>query len=314
MISSIPLSSLDKFGWNPPINSFADPYTQDFIQSPSAARFRSDFGENRFLDALLVSKQSSILVVSFHGAINRQKVSLPRFERLATLKHLNVSSMYFGDPGMWTSDSLSISWYTGWLKSGVQETIATEISRAASRLGCQRIVIVGDSGGGFAALQISALIAGSLCVAFNPTTTLHNYFDGGNTKRTVTQEKYISTIIPEILPRDGNFDPRPDWSLRLSTDYSALHRYSKRTENWVLFLQNVNDWHYKQHYLPFLGAAAKGNNLFRVQTMEYFGKRGHSSPSKELYESGLEAGLNISSLIEEGVLFHRFLDGSGMFR
>src|SRR5699024_4768186 len=55
-----------------------------------------------------------------------------------------------------------------------------------------------------------------------------------------------------------------------------------------------------QHYLPFLGAAAKGNNLSRVRAVEYEGKKGHFSPTQDLYLQGLELGEAAIGLIAEG--------------
>lgn len=315
MLNSIPLGSLDKYGWNAPINGFESPFDPTFLNTFAAARLRHDLTEGRFLDALLVSKQSDVLVVSFHGAINRGKVALPRFERLATLKNLEVNSMYFGDPSLWLDSDISISWYTGWLGGSIQEKIATEVKRAATKLGCSKVIIVGDSGGGFAALQVSALLPDSVCVAFNPTTTLHNYFDGGNPRRTNVQRNFLRVVLPHLIessPED--FDTAADWSRLLSNDFSALHRYSQIRKNWVILIQNINDWHYKQHYFPFLAAAAKGNNLFRIQTMEYTGKRGHTSPSKELYESGIMAGLNFADVVFQDEVIERLSKGFGVLR
>ena len=291
MVTPLPVSELNKSGSNAPlvqidrIDRFAP------IRGHGATKYRHSYDVDKHLDSLLIVKDSDSLVVQFHGAVNRDKVELPRFERLATLSQRSHSSMFFADPGLWLDPEITITWYTGWGNFEPQQDIAEMIIKTANDLGVSNVIIVGDSGGGFAALQVSALVPDSVCVTFNPTTTIYNYFTSGNVRRTEVQTRYVETVHPEIIQSQrGDFNPKIDWTTGLGDGVSVLKRYSKNTSNYVIFIQNTNDWHYGQHYLPFLAAAARGNNLSRVRGLEYEGRKGHFSPSQELYLRGVELG------------------------
>lgn len=291
MVKALPIAELNKTGSNAPLVELADVNEFQAFEGAGATRLRYSYSANRHLDALLVKRDSDTLIVQFHGAVNREKVMLPRFERLATLSSRNVNAMFFADPGLWVDPDITITWYTGWNGVKPQEQMASMIIQAAEQLGVEKVIIVGDSGGGFAALQVSALVSGSICVTFNPTTTIYKYFTSGNSRRTEVQQRFVETMFPETLEsNNGVFNVSHDWSEGLSDDISVLKRYSSTTSNYVIFIQNLNDWHYSQHYLPFLAAAAKGNNLSRVRSLEYEGRTGHFSPSQELYLHGITIG------------------------
>ena len=311
MQSPLPLSELNQSGSNAPLVRIQDLAEFSPLEGIGVSRYRYSYEHGKYLDSLLVAKESDTLIVQFHGAVNRTRVILPRFERLATLTSSHASSMFFADPGLWVDPDISITWYTGWKDTKPQQDIAYMINEAAQKIGAKNIVIVGDSGGGFAALQVSALVPQSVCVAFNPTTTIYKYFTSGNYRRTDVQQRYVEAMHPEVIDSMGGvFEPKLDWSKGLPDDVSVLKRYSKPTSNYVIFIQNSNDWHYTQHYLPFLGAAAKGNNLARVRAIEYEGKKGHFSPSRELYLQGLNLGETASSLIADGAGLDRLIVSS----
>ncbi len=100
-MSVTPVHLLDETGWNAHLSTV--PARERFtpVSELGASRYRFTYEGQRHLDALLVTKDSDTLVVSLHGALNRQRFELPPFERLATLLSWYVSSMYFGDPTLW---------------------------------------------------------------------------------------------------------------------------------------------------------------------------------------------------------------------
>ena len=75
---------------------------------------------------------------------------------------------------------------------------------------------------------------------------------------------------------------------------SALRRYEQPVNNTILFVANVNDFHFEDHWLPFLGACARGGNLKNIQVLGYSGPNGHVGPSTDVYLQALEVALNIS--------------------
>lgn len=257
-----------------------------------ASRHRLTYKGGRHLDALLVTKDSDTLVVSLHGALNRRRFELPRFERLGTLVSWDVSSMYFGDPTLWMDDTIELSWYTGWPGVNVQAHIAHWISVAAQTTSAKRIIVSGSSGGGFGALQVSALIPRSIALVFNPTVKIRGYLVGGKPGAHGTERKYVHTVHPERVQGPiWDFDLETDWTVGLGDEVDALHRYSKPVDNFVLYCQTPTDWHYSQHYLPFLAAAAKGDNLQRVRVHEYGARQGHFPPTPQEFVEGLAKAL-----------------------
>lgn len=293
-MSSIPIENLDYNGVNAPINLVRR--LEDFSpnQGTGASRFRHIYPNGSPLDSLLVSKGSDTLVVSLHGALNRKRFNLPRFERLKSLLGHDVNSMYFTDPTLWLDEKVQLTWFTGWEDIDVQGDIASMISKSADAIGASKIIVTGSSGGGFAALQISALIPESTALAFNPSVVIHGYLVNGEAGSHGTERKYVEVVHPdELRGPNRSFDPSHDWATSKGESVSVIRRYSKPLSNRVIYCQTPTDWHYDQHYLPFLAAAAKGGNLSNVLVYEYGDRIGHFPPSPSEYSKALHFALSI---------------------
>ena len=107
-----------------------------------------------------------------------------------------------------------------------------------------------------------------------------------------TERKYLEVVRPEAIDgslKDYDFDE--DWTIGVGDSVSVLERYSKRLENYVLFCQTPTDWHYGQHYLPFLGACAKGENLGNVRVFEYGDRVGHFPPHPHEFDAALREAM-----------------------
>lgn len=293
---TIPLASLDEYGYSAPITNV--PAFDDLKPSSElgASRFRHTFPEERHLDSLLINKGSDTLVISFHGALNRSKYELPRFERLNSLRHRDVNSLYFSDPTLWMDEKLQLGWYTGWGEVDVQGIIADWISKVAAVIGAKKVILTGSSGGGFATLQVSALLPNSICVPFNPSTTIRGYLVNGEQGKHGTEREYIRVVYPEAAPKGiWQIDYGVDWTEGKGNQLSVLKRYSNPVKNWIMFAQTPTDWHYDQHYLPFLAAAAKGDNLDRIKVLEYGSRIGHFPPTPHEFNGVLDKALDWSN-------------------
>lgn len=292
----IPIERIDSNGLNAPLEALTS--LNDFSPIPGvgASRYRYRYENGCNLDALLVNKPSDTLVVSLHGALNREQFTLPRFERLKSLVPYNFSSMYFADPALWLDDRLQLGWYTGWQGADVQSHIAEMITKTASTFNFDKIVLSGSSGGGFAALQIATLIPDSIALAFNPQTSIHGYLIDGKSNAHGAERTYLEVVHPEcIVDTIWNTDFGSDWTLKLSNEVSVLRNYSSNVPNQVIYCQTPNDWHYNQHYLPFLAAAARGNNLGKITVHEYGDRHGHHPPTPDEYARALNLCLSTIS-------------------
>lgn len=281
---------LKEGGLNAPIDIVEQ--LSEFTPNTAAgvSRYSCPLGRESSLDALLVNKGSDVLVVSFHGALDRQRFTLPRFERLNSLKAHDVSSLYFTDPALYLDPTLELAWFTGWRGLDLYPALASWTVAAANAVGAHRIILTGSSGGGFAALQVSSLIPNSLAIPFNPQTAISAYLANGVMRG--PQRKYVSVVMPELAP--SGFDhlaPEVDWAKPLGAQLSTLDRYSLRLSNHVLYATNLNDFHHRDHFLPFVEAATRGGNIPRLEIYEYDGPVGHTPPAPNVFDDVLRRGV-----------------------
>lgn len=271
----------------------AVPQPQDFAPAagPGPSRYRHTVGDAH-LDALLVNRESDTLVVTFHGALDRARFRLPRFERLtSTLAH-PVSALFLADPALWRHPKLQLAWYTGWRGFDLPSICADWATRTAAAVGASRIIFTGSSGGGFAALQVSRRVPRSLALVFNPQTSIHGYLAGGDSYS--AQRTYIEALRPDLAPQGiWAIDFSIDWTASLGDDFSALRTYSRPVSNHVLYVDNVLDFHHEQHLAPFLSAAQRGGNQSRVRVRSYSGGAGHAPPPPSEFDAAMKEGLQI---------------------
>ncbi|MDJ0321716.1 acyltransferase [Pseudarthrobacter sp. PS3-L1] len=237
-------------------------------------------------DVFVLNRGTDEILVSFHGALNRTTQEIPRFERLNTLLKLNKSIICFSDPALYLAGDLELAWFTGWSDFNVQEVAADVLRRLLKAISGTHLVLTGSSGGGFAALQVSSLIPGSVAVAFNAQTAIHYYMNGGTSL--AAQKSYARTVWPDLISPDVTDEQlREDWTGSVSPRLSALDRYSHPVNNKVILVQNINEFQYEQHYLPMLAACARGGNLSRISTLEYAGSFNHGPPPPHIFTASV---------------------------
>ncbi len=75
------------------------------------------------------------------------------------------------------SQKMLLSWYLGGPGWDPMDDILKVVNRAkGGRTGAKHVLCIGGSGGGFAALRISAHISGSMAYVQAPATDIHNCF------------------------------------------------------------------------------------------------------------------------------------------
>src|SRR5699024_4210848 len=113
------------------------------------------------LDGLFIKRHSTKLLVVFHGALAREKFILPRFEYQRALQDFDGSVLFLQDPTLYVHKDLTLGWYIGNHIDNAHSMIEHLINIVANVLEPTRVLLTGSRGGGFAALAISAKIAGS---------------------------------------------------------------------------------------------------------------------------------------------------------
>ncbi|WP_418606724.1 DUF6270 domain-containing protein [Georgenia sp. SUBG003] len=142
------------------------------------------------LDGLLVRRNSDALVVSLHGALERSLYELPRFERLTTLAAGRAENLLFlADTTLGLRSDLNLAWYVGTESDNLTARYAKYIASLAEQTGVRRLVLVGISGGGFAALALSHMLPGSVALAISPQTRIGVYEEWA-------YERFIETAFP----------------------------------------------------------------------------------------------------------------------
>jgi pimeloyl-ACP methyl ester carboxylesterase len=266
----------------------------DFSPTPTVGehRWTGAIAAGRTLEAFGLNQGSDVLVVSLHGATDRKKYVLPRFERLATLRETPYSSLYFGDPTLLMSQELELGWYAGWRGFNGHYWIAEWTRRVAKAFGCTKIIFCGSSGGGMASMQAATFVPDSLALAFNPQTDIFKYKVDG--ERDHPQRRFCQGVFPDLVPQGwAARDESVDWTLPLGDLTSAVKKYESPRANYVMYVQNRNDFfHVRDQLLPFRDAvertlsAKQLTNRFRFE--EYDGPIGHVVPNKQTYTEYLD--------------------------
>lgn len=276
MDTAIPLTRLDARGVNAPLITIENVG----VVGPGASRQQVAVADGYPLESLLVNKESQTLVVLFHGATDRNRTVLPRFEWLSTVSALPISSLYISDPTLHSDPSLQLAWYTGWKNLNLHEFIARRLTVIAEQLGVSSVILAGSSGGGFACLQVSSYMPDSIAVAFNPQTNIAAYKVGGVGMG--PQKYYARTVMPELVPLGvDKLEGNPSWILPLEDRLSATARYRLKRQNRVVIVQNQNEFHFTDHLLPFASAAIDGGNS--IEQILYEGPKAHVVPPRDLF-------------------------------
>ncbi|NUU33225.1 alpha/beta hydrolase [Arthrobacter sp. C9C5] len=191
------------------------------------------------LRMLFEPANSGTLVISLHGAMDRGRFRVPRFEWRRTLNRLDAARLYLSDSTLEINGSLEIGWYVG---RGDQDLIADYagvVHQIIAAGGFTQVVCVGSSAGGYGALALSRRIPNSVAVAFSPQTTIGGYH--------LAQRKAVAAAaFPELTSYE-------EVEKLHSGRVNVRKLYQKtRPINAVYFVQNTGDqFHYEAHYVPF---------------------------------------------------------------
>jgi hypothetical protein len=134
---------------------------------------------------------------------------------------------------------LKLAWYTGDATDDLTARYAALIRSVAVQCGADQVVLLGFSGGGFAALALAPLIAGSVALAFSPQVSIGNYYR-------IFADAYAEALFPQL----GSFDAaEAAYGHRLNL--LELYKDSTMNTNFI-YVQNSGDAHHvNNHYRLF---------------------------------------------------------------
>lgn len=249
------------------------------------AQYTLRLDDDLLLDFFLHNKNSRTLVVSLHGAVDRNKGKPPRYEWWKTLKNTRYSTLFLSDPSLHTNPSLRLGWFLGNEKVNLFEKIAELAEQARRSIGAEKIILTGLSGGGFAALQISKLLPNSTALVFNPRTEIPVNQNDGSIWWTFYF--YLKCVAPSLTPPKAQSKYLQEFQTSdLSRRISARRSYSNPSTNQVIFYTNVDEQYHASECIPFKDSLATENN---VSFVEYNAGEAHQPPTRNMFLKALRA-------------------------
>lgn len=214
------------------------------------------------------STDSDVLSVRFHGAVNRTRAVLPVFPGSSAEKIAQNHFAIFSDPSLDLDRTMNLAWYLGTSGVNLYEFMAQKILTLAKNLDVRKIILAGNSGGGFTALQVGSYLPDCCVLAMNPQTDILSYHETAVTRalKACSLERQTTT--------------KNDERLNVVERYRHLKRLPK-----VIYVQNMQDAHHvANHYSPFVAMAEDDHsaNPF-VRYVNTNDGRGHVAVPKEKY-------------------------------
>ena len=235
--------------YNLPLITTLDPESAPVL-SETRSIWSVDLGQ-LVPSSLIVNRPGDVLTVYFHGATDRNRFDMPRYERVRSMGELDSGPlMFFSDPSLDLDSRMILSWFAGNEEVDLHREIARMIDAIAKQTNVGHVVLVGNSGGGFTVLQVAAYLDGAHVVSFNPQIEIDRYVP-----------RIASTAQWALYGRESVADD-PALAARMN----AILRYEQiGFDQDIDMLQNVqDDLHYTEHFLPFraaYGASAQAHRL-----------------------------------------------------
>lgn len=228
------------------------------------------------------AKPATTLRIVFHGAVKRADTRLPRFDRVGSSLSSDDAYLAFADPSIEAGPDLELGWYLGTRDFDPTVSILRVIERAQRQVGASRLLFIGGSGGGHAALRFSAMFPGSGCYVFSPQTIVSQYHQGH-------VRAYIRTALYDETAPVSRFEKEYGIRQDLVSLYGMGH-----PRNSVYYFQNTRDpFHIKNHFEPFDNAMRASVRLGRSEPGQYrsalvASREGHGAPTAEEFAEHLE--------------------------
>lgn len=236
------------------------------------------------IDSLYVKGSGDTLIVALHGALVREKVELPRFEWVNSLKSRTEHQLFIADTSLNESKILTLGWYVGTAHDDYTRKIADFVIKVKKLLKLKKVIFLGSSGGGFASMSIATYIEDSNVVCFTPQTNVWKFTEG-----------HSKNLLNESF---ADFDNINELHNQFPKRFSLIERYKKaRRLNKFIYIQNLGDTdHYEKHFKPF--AKSLGVKTDNGRTFDQSGRfisfhhgAGHVAPPKEKVHEFLDLAI-----------------------
>lgn len=194
------------------------------------------------------------------------------------------------DPTLELNDKLTLGWFIGPESCDAQKAAAEFIMGTAHAIGASKIVTVGSSGGGYAALALSAHMPGSVGLACSPSTAVDR-----------VSPAHTANLLQAAFPEMSGYDALyAKWPKRVSLE----DLYARVRANSFYLVQNTGDHsRLSRSFIPFaasLGLGPDGGSTADGRwnlVLEPHGD-GHIPPPKPRFHHWLDVALPEASVLQ----------------
>jgi len=200
------------------------------------------------------------LVISFHGATDRQKVALPRFQR-AFDAGPRAAYLSISDPTLLDSDKLRLGWYSGSENFPLRAILLELLLNTIAVLRPRRTLFFGSSGGGYAALLYAKSVEGAVSLTINPQTDILSYYSSH-------VEDYFDSCWPGVAESDRASGP-------LLCDLATWYKDNPGKVSTIILSSAGDRQHFINHVSRFVGAVGLTTRSRIILASDFFGTMGH---------------------------------------
>lgn len=227
---------------------------EEFLSAPRLGGAHSIECGGQALDMLVVDRRSPITLVAFHGAIPRTVSTYPRFDGQGIAKAASVNLVGVADPSI--AMGVSLGWHLGNKDIGPLKPILSPLIRhVVESLETQRTILIGGSGGGFAAAHFAHDFPGSMAFLFNPRLSL-NRLPRGSIRSYLKICHGLEGI--EKVPSDSEREYLRPYG---PTDIAEISH--GRLNHSLLLYQNIEDENFLQtQFLPFVSKVHNDSRIW----------------------------------------------------
>lgn len=225
---------------------FVHPNISTFSQAPLERGIHTINYNGSPLDLLVHPEtRANALVVAFHG-VTPNTAATPVFTGIGVPSAIGAHRLFVSDPSLELSRHLTAAWHAGNHAHPLQRDLVTIINSVRERLDAQRLIFVGSSPGGFAAMYYSAQFPGSLAIVTDPHAVIA-HCDPSDV------ERYYSTCWSGHNPT-------------ITTDLRVTYR--EWPGNTVAYIQSGDLRYISSHMKPFLDEIEPPGDALALLTRE----------------------------------------------
>jgi pimeloyl-ACP methyl ester carboxylesterase len=230
---------------------------------------------------------SPVVIFVFAGAVDRARRALPQFGGHLLRTAVPATVIGIADPSLGRGPKLSTAWYAGHEGFETQRILPELLGRVAAACGAERVIFLGASAGGFAALYYAWRYPGSVAVVINAQTDIERHY-------VRLRSAYRAVCWPGLGKEER---------LSGAIATSVVGCYAGRFDNTVVYLQNASDaMHVRNHFAPFLAAIDEQKHGRLLARLAYWGREGHKPPPTREWFAWLTAAIEAPSASAEDIL------------